>query len=60
MYLTLSVQVENLLNTANSYIPEGNLSSPMFGRSYTSAGAYGYGAYLPANRVIKPYISFSF
>jgi hypothetical protein len=60
VYLTFSVQIENLLNRTNAYLPEGNLSSPLFGRSYFSAGAFGFGGYSPGNRVIKPYINFSF
>ncbi|MEJ7862874.1 MAG: hypothetical protein WKF90_14680 [Pyrinomonadaceae bacterium] len=59
-YLTISAQMENLFNSTNLYIPEGNLSSPLFGQGYTSAGAYGFGAYTPGNRVIKPQITLSF
>ncbi len=59
-YITVSVQIENLFNRTNPYIPEGNLSSPLFGKSFYSAGAYGYGASVPGNRVIRPYITFNF
>jgi len=59
-YLTISVQMENLFNSTNSYIPEGNLSSPLFGQQYNSAGAFGFGAYTPGNRIIKPQITLSF
>ncbi len=60
LYFTVSVQIENLLNRTNPYIPEGNLSSPLFGQSYFSAGAYGFGASSPGNRIIRPNISFYF
>jgi hypothetical protein len=60
LYFTFSVQIENLLNRTNPYLPEGNLSSPFFGQSYFSAGSYGFGGYMPANRIIKPSIIFSF
>ncbi|MFN2501209.1 MAG: carboxypeptidase regulatory-like domain-containing protein [Pyrinomonadaceae bacterium] len=60
IYLTFSVQVENLLNQTNPYLPEGNLSSPLFGRTFYSAGSYGFGSYQPGNRIIKPYINLSF
>jgi len=59
-YLTISVQMENIFNSTNPYIPEGNLSSPLFGQGYTSSGAYGFGAYAPGNRVIKPQITLNF
>jgi len=59
-YFTVSVQIENLLNRTNPYIPEGNLSSPLFGQTYFSAGPYGYGASSPGNRIIRPYITFYF
>ncbi len=59
-YLTISVQLENLFNSTNAYIPEGNLSSPLFGRPYSPAGAYGFGAYVPGNRIIKPQVTFNF
>ncbi len=59
-YLTLSVQIENLLNTTNFYIPEGNLSSPLFRQFNSSAGTYGFGGYTPGNRMIKPNVSLNF
>lgn len=59
-YLTVSAQMENLLNSTNSYIPEGNLSSLLFGQGYSSAGAYGFGGYRPGNRVIIPQITLNF
>ncbi|MCA1622981.1 MAG: TonB-dependent receptor [Acidobacteria bacterium] len=59
-YLTLSVQIENLFNNINAYIPEGNLSSPLFRQFNSSAGAYGFGGYTPGNRIIKPNVVFNF
>jgi hypothetical protein len=60
VYLTVSLQIENLFNRTNPYLPEGNLSSPLFGRSTYSAGAYGFGASSLGNRVIRPYLTLSF
>jgi len=59
-YLTISAQIENIFNSTNPYIPEGNLSSPLFGQRYSSSGAYGFGAYAPGNRVIKPQVTLNF
>lgn len=59
-YLTFSMQIENVFNWTNPYLPEGNLSSPLFGQSYFSAGNYGFGINTIGNRVVKPYIVFSF
>jgi len=41
--LTLSVNIQNLLNTANLNNPIGNLSSSRFGESFSSAGSFGFG-----------------
>jgi carboxypeptidase family protein len=41
--LTLSVNIQNLLNTANLANPIGNLSSPRFGEPFASAGSFGFG-----------------
>ena len=41
--LTLSVQARNLLNTVNLSTPNGNLSSPLFGISTSTAGGFGPG-----------------
>ena len=59
-YITVSLQIENLFNRTNPYMPEGNLSSPLFGQSYFSAGSYGFGASTLGNRIIRPYINFNF
>jgi hypothetical protein len=39
----LSVNVQNLLNHTNLGPPIGNLSSPLFGQSNATAGAFGGG-----------------
>jgi uncharacterized membrane protein YgcG len=41
--LTLSVNIQNLLNHTNLGTPIGNLSSPLFGQSNTTAGGFGAG-----------------
>jgi carboxypeptidase family protein len=42
--LTLSLDVENVLNRVNPGLPVGNLSSPSFGRSLSSTGRFGVGS----------------
>ncbi|HEU4767986.1 MAG TPA: carboxypeptidase regulatory-like domain-containing protein [Pyrinomonadaceae bacterium] len=41
--LTLSVNIQNLLNKTNLQNPIGNLSSPRFGESFSTAGGFGFG-----------------
>ncbi|HEX5966598.1 MAG TPA: TonB-dependent receptor [Pyrinomonadaceae bacterium] len=41
--LTLSVNIQNLLNNTNLSNPIGNLSSDRFGESFSSAGSFGFG-----------------
>ncbi len=41
--LTLSVNIQNLLNNTNLSNPIGNLSSPRFGESFSTAGSFGFG-----------------
>lgn len=41
--LTVSVNIQNLLNNTNLQNPIGNLSSPRFGESFASAGSFGFG-----------------
>ena len=41
--VTLSLYAQNLLNRVNAGAPVGNLSSPSFGRSLSSAGGFGRG-----------------
>jgi hypothetical protein len=42
--LVLSLRFENLFNRTNAGLPVGDLSSPLFGQSYASAGAFGVGS----------------
>lgn len=61
--LNLSVNIQNLLNHTNLGTPIGNLSSPLFGQSNTTAGGFGGGggANLSAgNRRIELQARFSF
>ena len=41
--LTLSINIQNLLNRTNLGLPIGNLSSPFFGQSTTTANNFGFG-----------------
>src|SRR5687768_13086602 len=41
--LTLSVNIQNLLNNTNLANPIGNLSSPRFGESFSTSGSFGFG-----------------
>ncbi len=61
--LNLSVNIQNLLNHTNLGTPIGNLSSPLFGQSNTTAGGFGGGggANLSAgNRRVELQARFSF
>jgi hypothetical protein len=58
--LNLSVQVWNLFNRANLNVPVGNLSSPLFGRSNSTAGGSGAGDPLSGSRVVELQVRFSF
>ena len=58
--LTFTVQVENLLNHTNPGPRIGNLSSPLFGQSYSSAGAYGFGSNPAGNRRVELQVYLSF
>lgn len=58
--LTMSVQVRNLLNRTNFGSPVGNLSSPLFGESTSSAGGWGRGGSSAGNRYIEVEMRFSF
>ena len=55
-----SVQVETLLNRLNPGSPVGNLSSPLFGSSTGSAGAFGFGRNPGGNRTLTGQIYFRF
>ena len=41
--LTISISAQNVLNHVNYSTPVGNLSSPLFGQSLSSAGGFGFG-----------------
>ncbi len=60
--LTFSVNVQNLLNHTNLGTPIGNLSSPFFGQSNTSAGGFGAGGgnQSAGNRRVELQARFSF
>lgn len=60
--LTLSIQARNLLNTVNLATPNGNLSSPLFGISTSTAGGFGPGGGFSEgpNRRIELSLRFSF
>lgn len=62
--LTFSINVQNLLNTTNKGIPVGNLSSPLFGESLSTAGGFGGGGGggnpAAGNRRIIGQVRFSF
>ncbi len=62
--LTLSMNIQNLLNHTNLGTPIGNLSSPLFGQSNTTAGGFGGGGgganQSAGNRRIELQARFSF
>jgi hypothetical protein len=60
--MTFSVSAQNLFNRANLFLPVGNLSSPFFGESTTSAGRFGgpNAATQGGNRRIELQVRFSF
>lgn len=60
--LNLSVNVQNLFNNTNEGVPIGNLSSPFFGISNSSAGGFGRGggAQAAGNRRVNLQVRFNF
>jgi hypothetical protein len=61
--LTVSVNIQNLLNTTNLSNPIGNLSSPRFGESTSVSGGFGFGPSGSAsagNRRIQVQVRFGF
>ncbi|HEX6730567.1 MAG TPA: hypothetical protein VF074_11170, partial [Pyrinomonadaceae bacterium] len=61
--MTFSVNIQNLLNTTNLSQPIGNLSSPRFGESTSTAGSFGFGpggSAAAGNRRIQLQVRFSF
>jgi hypothetical protein len=60
---TFSVNIQNLLNRTNLSQPIGNLSSPNFGESTSTAGSFGFGpggSAAAGNRRIQVQVRFSF
>jgi len=61
--MTFSVNIQNLLNTTNLNQPIGNLSSPRFGESTSTANSFGFGpggSAAAGNRRIQVQLRFSF
>jgi hypothetical protein len=59
--LTFSVIFQNLFNNVNLSPPVGNLSSPLFGQSVSTAGRSGFGGQQAAgNRTVEAQLRFSF
>jgi hypothetical protein len=59
--LTFSVNIQNLFNNVNLAPPVGNLSSPFFGQSTSTAGRFGFGgAQAAGNRTVEASLRFSF
>jgi hypothetical protein len=58
--LMLSLNVQNLFNNTNEGTPVGNLSSPLFGQSTSSAGGFGGGGGAGGSRRIEAQLRFSF
>jgi Carboxypeptidase regulatory-like domain len=61
--MTFSINIQNLLNSTNLSQPIGNLSSPNFGESTSTAGSFGFGpggSAAAGNRRIQLQMRFSF
>ncbi|MGB7926141.1 MAG: carboxypeptidase regulatory-like domain-containing protein [Pyrinomonadaceae bacterium] len=62
--LTFSINFQNLFNRTNASLPVGNLSSPLFGESLSTAGGFGFGGGggnpASGNRRVQAQIRFSF
>ena len=61
--VTFSLNIQNLLNHTNLAQPIGNLSSPRFGESTSTAGSFGFGpggSAAAGNRRIQLQVRFSF
>jgi hypothetical protein len=61
--LTFSISVNNLFNHVNLANPIGNLTSPRFGQSTSTAGGFGFGsggANLAGNRRVEANVRFNF
>jgi hypothetical protein len=60
--LTFSLRVQNIFNRTNATPPIGNLASPFFGQSVSSAGSFSFGGVNPAagNRRVEAQVRFTF
>jgi hypothetical protein len=60
--LTLTLRAQNIFNRTNGGQPVGNLSSPFFGQSVSSAGSFGFGGANPSagNRRLETQLRFTF
>lgn len=58
--VTFSINIQNLLNHTNLQNPIGNLSSPQFGQSISSAGGFGGPGSSAGNRRMRVQIRFGF
>ncbi|HYL97495.1 MAG TPA: hypothetical protein VEZ90_00965, partial [Blastocatellia bacterium] len=56
----VAVNCDNLFNHANGAVPIGNLSSPEFGQSISSAGPFGGGVLQSSNRRLRFQLRFEF
>ena len=58
--VTFSINIQNLLNHTNLTNPIGNLSSPQFGQSISSAGGFGGPGSSAGNRRMQVQVRFGF
>jgi hypothetical protein len=58
--ITVSVQGSNIFNHTNAGSPIGNLGSPLFGISNSSAGDWGVGSNQAGNRRLEAMVYFAF
>jgi hypothetical protein len=58
--VTFSVNIQNLLNHTNLTNPIGNLSSPLFGQSISTAGGFGGPGSNAGNRRMQVQVRFGF
>lgn len=59
--LSLVMMIHNLFNRSNPDAPIGNLSSPLFGRSISNLGSFGFGrGHMMTNRRINLIVRFNF
>jgi hypothetical protein len=58
--LTVSLQVQNILNRTNPDVPNGNLSSTLFGQSVRIIPSFGFGTPAGFNRRVEVGLRFNF